>query len=212
MYLYRAIDSEGNTLEDLVSPTSDAKAAKRFFCQALPSTGCSASRAGTFDQQEARVTTVAEHMVTRSALRVINVDKNAAYPKAIADLKAAGMLAEGVELRQVKYLNNVVEQGHRFMKRLVKPGMGFVAFESAWKTLQGHESMNMIRKGQMCGVANGDIQVTFIASLFGVAAQAEQEGGPSCSLRSMLSFCNTTVFFATPALSTAGYVSLSARC
>ncbi len=101
MYLSRAFDSDGNTLEFLLSPTRDAEAAKRFFCQALPSTGCSASRAGTVDQQEAQVTTVAEHMGTRSALRVSNVEKHAAYPKAIADLKAAGMLAEGVELRQV---------------------------------------------------------------------------------------------------------------
>ncbi len=50
--------------------------------------------------------------------------------------------------------------------------MGFFEFETAWKTLQGYESMSMIRKGQMSGVAKGDIpgQVTFIASLFGVAA------------------------------------------
>jgi IS6 family transposase len=53
--------------------------------------------------------------------RVINVDKNAAYSKAIADLKAAGALPEHVELRQVKYLNNFIEQDHRFIKRLTKP-------------------------------------------------------------------------------------------
>jgi transposase, IS6 family len=72
----------------------------------------------------------------------------------------------------VKYLNNLIEQDHRFIKRLVKPGMGFFAFESAWRTLQGYESMNMIRKGQLRGVGKGDItgQVSFIASLFGVAA------------------------------------------
>ena len=68
---------------------------------------------------------------TKSTPRVINVDKNAAYPKAIADLKAAGILPESVELRQVKYLNNLVEQDHRFIKRLVKPGLGFFSFESA---------------------------------------------------------------------------------
>ena len=103
---------------------------------------------------------------------MINVDKNAAYPKAIAELKAAGILPEAVELRQVKYLNNLIEQDHRFIKRLVKPGMGFFSFETAWRTLQGYEVMHMIRKGQMYGVAKGDItgQIAFIASLFGVAA------------------------------------------
>lgn len=84
--------------------------------------------------------------------RVINVDKNAAYPKAIVDLKAAGVLPEQVELRQVKYLNNLIEQDHRFLKRLTKPGMGFCSFETARRTLQGFEIMNMRRKGQVQGV------------------------------------------------------------
>ena len=76
------------------------------------------------------------------------------------------------ELRQSTYLNNVVVQDHRFMKRLVKLGIGFFSFETAWRTLQGFEVMNMIRKGQMHGVGKGDIvnQVMFIASLFGVAS------------------------------------------
>ena len=93
-------------------------------------------------------------------------------PKAIAELKAAGILPASVELRQVKYLNNLIEQDHRFLKRLVKPGMGFFSVETAGRTLQGYEVMNMIRKGQVHGVGKGDIkdQVTFIASLFGVAA------------------------------------------
>ena len=73
-----------------------------------------------------------------SVPRVINVEKNAAYPKAMAELKAAGQLAESGELRQVKYLNNIVEQDHRFIKRLVKPGMGFFSFETAGRTLQGY--------------------------------------------------------------------------
>ena len=108
----------------------------------------------------------------RSVPRVINVDKNAAYPKAIADLKASGVLPESVALRQVKYLNNLVEQDHRFIKRLVKPGLGFFSVETAGRTLQGYEVMHMIRKGQMQGVNKGDVtgQVTFIARLFGVAA------------------------------------------
>ena len=67
--------------------------------------------------------------------------------------------------------NNLIEQDHRFIKRLTKPAMGFFSFETARRTLQGFEIMNMIRKGQVQGVAKGNItgQVTFIASLFGVA-------------------------------------------
>jgi transposase, IS6 family len=74
-------------------------------------------------------------------------------------------------LRQSKYLNNLVEQDHRFIKRLVKPGMGFFSFETAWRTLQGYEAMHIIKKGQMQGVKKGDSlrQATFIAKLFGVA-------------------------------------------
>jgi len=172
MYLYRAIDSEGNTLEFLLSPARDAEAAKRFFVKALQSTACSVSPAPTIEEQVAQPAASAEPPESLSAPRVINVDKNAAYPKAIADLKAAGILPESVELRQVKYLNNLIEQDHRFIKRLVKPGMGFFSFETAGRTLQGYEVMNMIRKGQVRGVGKGDIseQVTFVARLFGVAA------------------------------------------
>ncbi|GHO80291.1 hypothetical protein KSD_80620 [Ktedonobacter sp. SOSP1-85] len=100
MCLYRAVDSQGNTLEFLLSAPRDAQAAKRFFAKAL----------GAF------------HAVTP---RVITVDKNAAYPKALKELKAERYLPQACELRQSKYLNNLVEQDHRFIKRLVKPGMGF---------------------------------------------------------------------------------------
>ena len=168
MYLYRAVDSGGNTLEFLLSPTRDAEAAKRFFVKALHATAGSAPQACPVEEP----TAVADLNPTTSAPRVINVDKNAAYPKAIADLKAAGILPASVELRQVKYLNNLIEQDHRFIKRVVKPGMGFFSVETAGRTLQGYEVMNMIRKGQVSGVGKGDIsgQVTFIATLFGVAA------------------------------------------
>ena len=147
MYLYRSVDSQGNALEFLLSPTRNAQAAKRFFSKAL----------------------AAPHTSTP---RVITVDKNAAYPKAFKELKAEEIMPALCELRQSKYLNNVVEQDHRFMKRLVKLGMGFFSFETAWRTLQGFEVMNMIRKGQMHGVGKGNIlnQVMFIASLFGVAS------------------------------------------
>jgi transposase-like protein len=71
---------------------------------------------------------------------VINVDKNATYPKAFSELKAAGRIPEGCELRQRKYLNNLVEQDHRFIKRLVKLGMGFFSFETAWRSFRNQVS------------------------------------------------------------------------
>lgn len=147
MYLYRAVDSQGSTVEFVLSPTRDAWAAKRFFSKAL----------------------MAPHTVPP---RVITVDKNAAYPKALTELKAAGAVPASCDLRQVKYLNNLVEQDHRFIKRLVKPGLGFFSFETAWRTLQGYEVMHMIRKGQIQGVGKGGgrQQARFIATLFGVAA------------------------------------------
>jgi transposase-like protein len=102
---------------------------------------------------------------------VITVDKNAAYPKALRDLQTAGTISLSCERRQSKYLNNLIEQDHRFIKRLVKPGMGFFRFETSWRTLQGYETMNMLRKGQIQGVGTRDSvrQAAFVAKLFGVA-------------------------------------------
>ena len=170
MYLYRAVDSEGNTIEFLLRPMRDAEAATRFFCKALASTARSVSQACPVAEQVAQPTDLTDTTTITSAPRVINVDKNAASPKAIADLKAAGVLPQHVELRQVKYLNNLIEQDHRFIKRLTKPGMGFFSFETAWRTLQGFEMMNMLRKGQVQGVAKGDVggQIALVAKLFGV--------------------------------------------
>jgi len=78
------------------------------------------------------------------APRVINVDKNAAYPPAVDELKANEQLPKMTELRQVKYLNNLVGQDHRFIKRLTKSGLGFGSFNSARRTVRGMEAMNML--------------------------------------------------------------------
>ena len=104
--------------------------------------------------------------------RVINVDKNAADPKAIAELKEKEELPELVELQQNKYLNNLVEQDHRGIKRLVKPGMGFGSFNTARRTIKGYEIMNMLKKGQVKKVEKGAVKerVKFIAEIFGVVA------------------------------------------
>jgi transposase-like protein len=88
------------------------------------------------------------------------------------ELKAEGNIPELCELRQVKYRGNLIEQDHRFIKRLTKPGMGFFSFETAWRTLQGFETLNMMRKGQLRGIGKGDVrgQVALVATLFGVIA------------------------------------------
>lgn len=147
MYLYRAVDSTGATVEFMLSPTRDAISAKRFFRKAL----------------RARHTT---------APRVINVDKNPSYPKAAGKLKKKGTLPPECELRPIKYLNNLIEQDHRFIKRRVNPGMGFWSFDTAWRTLQGYEAMHQLRKGQIQGTTRGDInsQVRFVSRAFGLAA------------------------------------------
>jgi transposase-like protein len=69
-------------------------------------------------------------------------------------------------------LNNIVEQDHRRIKRLVRPGLGFGTVHTARRTLAGYETMAMIRKGQVRNVGRRDMpaQTTFIAGLFGVAA------------------------------------------
>src|SRR5258708_1273193 len=171
-YLYRAVDSEGNTIEFFLSPKRDTQAAQRFFAKSLGSSVDSVPHTHQIEEKRTQLTAPEESHARRSVPRVINVDKNAAYPKAIAELKANGILPASVELRQVKYLNNRIEQDHRFIKRLVKPGLGFFSFETAWNTLQGYECIHMIRKGQMQEVQKGKTpgQISFIASLFGLVA------------------------------------------
>jgi transposase, IS6 family len=78
MYLYRAVDSQGNTLEFLLSPRRDAEAAKYFFVKALQSTECSVSPAATIQEQAAQLKPRTEPLDSLSVPRVINVDKNAA--------------------------------------------------------------------------------------------------------------------------------------
>ena len=68
-------------------------------------------------------------------------------------------------------MNNTIEQDHRFMKRTIKPGLGFFSYPTAWRTIQDYEAMYMIRKAQIEGAAKGIIkaQNQFIAGLFGLA-------------------------------------------
>ena len=91
---------------------------------------------------------------------------------AVETLKGDATLAAETELRQSKYLNNLIEQDHRNIKRLTKPMMGFGSFNTARRTLRGIEAMSMIRKGQVKGISRGDSvsQVKFIEDLFGISA------------------------------------------
>ncbi len=146
-YLYRAVDSLGQTIDFLLSARRDAAAAKRFFRKALAQ----------------------PHTVNP---RTITVDKNPAYPRVVANMKRVGELWRFSRLRQCKYLNNIVEQDHRRIKRLVRPGLGFGSLRTARQTLAGYEVMAMIRKGQVHTVGGRDMpaQAAFIANLFAVAA------------------------------------------
>src|SRR5215212_1399844 len=145
--LYRAVDSRGQTIDFLLSAKRDAEAAKRFFRKALGQ----------------------PHTINP---RTITVDKNPAYPKAVAEMKENAELLRFSRLRQVKFLNNIVEQDHRRVKRLTRPGLGFGGFWTARRTLAGFEAMAMIRKGQVQNIGGSDIraQAAFIAGLFQIAA------------------------------------------
>ena len=103
---------------------------------------------------------------------MINVDGNPSYPKVISELKRSGELGRRCRCRPVRFLNNVVEQDHRSVKRRVRAMQGFRAFYSACRTIQGIETVNMIRKGQVRWLSKGDIiaQVRFIKVIFGLAA------------------------------------------
>ena len=87
-------------------------------------------------------------------------------------MKREGELWRFSRLHQVKYLNNIVEQDHRRIKRLVRPGLGFGSLQTARRTLAGYEAMAMIRKGQVRNIGGGEMraQAAFVAGLFGIAA------------------------------------------
>src|SRR5258706_12823086 len=130
-YLYRAVDSTGQTIEFLLTAKRDAAGAKRFFRKALRSPG-------------------------NPVPRVIDVDKNPAYPTAVDALKAEGWLPRRVHLRQCKYLNNVVEQDHRMVKKRAWLAKGYGSFVTAGRSLQWVETGNTIHKGRERWVANGN--------------------------------------------------------
>lgn len=106
-----------------------------------------------------------------TAPRVVTVDKNPVYPAAFDAAKKEGLVRRHSYPRRCKYLNNVVEQDYRFIKRRTRPMLGFKTFATAWRTLRGIEMMNARRKGQARWIAKGDVvgQTRLIHQVFGVA-------------------------------------------
>ena len=119
-YYYRAVDKEGNTIDFLLTAKRDTKAALRFFNKAIGRNG----KPG-----------------------LINIDKSGANKAGINQFNNENN--RRVKIRQCKYLNNIVEQDHRRIKRITRPMLGFNNFHSARATLIGIELMAMINKGQM---------------------------------------------------------------
>ncbi|WP_141547182.1 DDE-type integrase/transposase/recombinase, partial [Bacillus wiedmannii] len=78
---------------------------------------------------------------------VVTVDKNPAYPIAVEELRKEKKMPLGIQLRQVKYLNNIVEQDHRFIKKPVRLMLGLKSFRTATSIISGIEAMHMVKKG-----------------------------------------------------------------
>ena len=142
-YLYRAVDSEGQTIDFWLSKNRDKKAAKKFFKRTLKSTH-------------------------NRMPRVITTDKYPATEIAIIEEIYYGVLSCRVQHRMIQYLNNIVEQDHRFIKRIIKPMLGFKNFYYAIRTISGIESMHMIRKGQ-AGTKGVLEEIKLMNRLFDVA-------------------------------------------
>jgi transposase-like protein len=114
---------------------------------------------------------------------VINVDGHQAYAQAIAELKAKRELGRRCRYRRCPYLNNVVEQDHRFIKKRVAADLGFRSVVGAMNTIDGYEAMHMIRKGQVRWLPKGDVvgQRAFIHNLFGIGARRLDFKSAACS-------------------------------
>jgi len=124
VYLYRAVDKEGNTIDFLLRAKRDASAAKAFLKKAIKHN----------DRPEK-----------------VTVDKSGSNKAALDYCNQDISKNEKIEIRQIKYLNNIIEQDHRFIKKRTKLTLGFKCFHSAQATIGGIESVRMIQKGQITG-------------------------------------------------------------
>ena len=121
-YLYRAVDKFGNTVDFLLTKRRMKGSAQKFLNKAIGN---------------------------NSKPRVINIDKSGANKSGIRSINRELLTVKKIKIRQYKYLNNIVEQDHRNIKRRISIDTGFKEFESAQRTLAGIEVVNIIRKGQL---------------------------------------------------------------
>ena len=143
-YLYRAIDKQGNTLDWMLSKNRNKQSAKRFFKKLLRNT----------------------HTVDP---RVINVDKSPTFPTALRELQAENEAPNKTKLRAIKYLNNRMENDHKFTKSKSRYRQWYQSFSTARNTLDGMETLRMIQKGQVSHVGKDVVkQNCFIRGLFGL--------------------------------------------
>ena len=139
-YLYRAVDKEGQTIDFLLTTKRDKAAALRFFDRAMKSSG------------------VPEK---------ITMDKSGANRAAMDEINGRGDAP--IIARQVKYLNNIVEQDHRVIKRITRQMLDFKSFRAARNVLAGIELMHMIRKDQL--VLKGGTELSFADQFYALAVQ-----------------------------------------
>lgn len=146
VYLYRAVDREGNTVDFMLSEKRDEPAARTFFEKAIGSSGIPDKV--TMDKSGAN----------KAGIDTVNLH--------LALLFMLGGIFMQIMVRQIKYLNNIVEQDHRFVKKITKPMKGFKAFHSVEATLARIELHHMLRKGQHKDSSNQNIFIQF----YGLAA------------------------------------------
>jgi len=142
-YLYRAVDKEGKTIDFYLSKKRDKKAAKTFFKKAIGTNG--------FPNK----VTIDKSGANKAGVDSINL--------VLALLFMMFGIFIPILVRQIKYLNNIIEQDHRAVKRITKPMMGFKAFHSAQATLAGIELHHMLKKGQHAHAANMPVYEQFYA-------------------------------------------------
>lgn len=140
VYLYRAVDSTGATVDFLLRAKRDKVAAKAFFSKAFKQNGRPSK---------------------------ITVDKSGSNKSALDTLNEELDKDKQFEIRQIKYLNNIVEQDHRFIKKRTRPTLGFKEFHSAKKTISGIENIRMIEKGQIFGYNSSKSTFENFACLMG---------------------------------------------